>query len=322
MNYNNFLHKSNSLKYSKVKSIEQVIEELSSELGKILRSDGILMDANHQIIFVFGKHIKEENSLRGKFIQYANKHLHTHKFLLAEKFFETYTDKKNLLDIEDKLAHYTDCIILFLESPGSIAELGAFALKENLLKKLLVINDIRFKKQISFINLGPIDKVNTSSRFKPTIFLDYNKFLFKVNEIESRLIQGLSNKSKRLKSEDFHRQNNDKNILLLIADIIQLFQPISKDQIDKSIKSILRPYPSESEIRFNLAFLESLDYVCLFKFKDKHWYYKHPGSNVFHFKIKDENFLYNLRIKYFSIVQKKERKLIEVYCDEIKKLNL
>lgn len=62
----------------------------------------------------------------------------------------------SLLSLENMLAEAVDVIILFPESPGSYAELGAFSNNEKLREKLICIQDEKYKSKRSFLNYGPI----------------------------------------------------------------------------------------------------------------------------------------------------------------------
>src|SRR3989338_7401627 len=72
---------------------------------------------------------------------------------------------QNLLDLENFLADSVHVVVILPESPGSFAELGAFANSPALKDKLLVLLDAKYKKDRSFINLGPLKylKEKTSS---------------------------------------------------------------------------------------------------------------------------------------------------------------
>lgn len=62
---------------------------------------------------------------------------------------------RNVLDLEHEISDIADKILIVLESPSAFCELGAFA-HQSFRKKLIIINDLRFKTQQSFINTGPI----------------------------------------------------------------------------------------------------------------------------------------------------------------------
>jgi len=60
------------------------------------------------------------------------------------------------LTIEVKEAQQRDLIIMFLQSPGTISELTAFAMTESVNPKLIVFNDVGYKDKKSFLNQGPL----------------------------------------------------------------------------------------------------------------------------------------------------------------------
>jgi hypothetical protein len=63
------------------------------------------------------------------------------------------------LSFESEFAQIVDIILLFSESYGSIAELGAFAMVEEIALRLLVVMDDKNYKDPSFIKLGPITRL-------------------------------------------------------------------------------------------------------------------------------------------------------------------
>ncbi len=82
--------------------------------------------------------------------------------LYPEDLFMEMLNKKqyDLLTMEEVLADNCDIIVLFPESPGSFAELGAFSQNNETAKKLLVFQHNKFKRTRSFIAQGPIDYMN------------------------------------------------------------------------------------------------------------------------------------------------------------------
>lgn len=60
------------------------------------------------------------------------------------------------LSFESEFAQIVDLIILFSESYGSVAELGAFAMVEEIALRLLVVMDDKNYADSSFVKLGPV----------------------------------------------------------------------------------------------------------------------------------------------------------------------
>lgn len=80
------------------------------------------------------------------------------KAFLGEDIPESLTPeiKSDHLTIETKAAARAHVIAMFLGSPGTIAELTAFALNETIRPKLLVFNDQKYRGEKTFLNLGPL----------------------------------------------------------------------------------------------------------------------------------------------------------------------
>jgi len=66
-----------------------------------------------------------------------------------------------LLKFERDIAQVSELILLFSESPGSLAELGAFAMDDEIAPKMLVVIDDESYNRTSFIRLGPIYSLMT-----------------------------------------------------------------------------------------------------------------------------------------------------------------
>lgn len=81
----------------------------------------------------------------------------------------------SLLTLESILANSVDAILIFPESPGSLAEVGAFANDKLLLEKLICISEKKHQKKKSFINFGPLRLIKSSKTGK-LIYIDYSDF--------------------------------------------------------------------------------------------------------------------------------------------------
>ena len=80
--------------------------------------------------------------------------------VLSEELWEDgFNSKIDLLTFEEFLAEVSDCIILFVESPGTFSELGTFAYADRLFAdKLIVVVDEKYENDKSFIITGPVAK--------------------------------------------------------------------------------------------------------------------------------------------------------------------
>lgn len=238
------------------------IEKLKTTIQRkqtYLKSDSI-------IIFTCGAQPNDKIRVgRSTFLKYAENHLPEYNFFMAEDFFDTYSgsglDRSNLLSLEERMAQYSDCIILILESESTFAELGAFALSESISKLCLVINEIEFIDSPSFINQGPIKKINNDSIFKPSINVKLENISTVFNEIEDRLkvIKRRKNRSINLSAYDNFLESNSKHRLLLILDIISLLSPLKYSELITVLESIYGKH--DFKILFEKALLKAIDMI-------------------------------------------------------------
>ena len=98
-------------------------------------------------------------SLRDAFLRFAyTDPFKAHRILLAEELngFFPQGQYSDILQLESDIAQISDLIILFSESYGSAAELGAFSVLAPIASNLLVVIDDKNYEDISFVRLGPI----------------------------------------------------------------------------------------------------------------------------------------------------------------------
>lgn len=179
---------------------------------------------------------------RDRLMEYAKRHIPDCRFFMAEKFFEVFQNiqKKDLLSLEDQLAEYCDCIIIVLESESAFAELGAFSIKDELAKIILVINDVDHKDSESFIAQGPLAKLDKISAFKPSIFTKPKSILTAATDISARLQKIKKTKNTKLPVKNYEEFCKLKPQLrmFLISDIISLFHPLSHKELIQVFKTL------------------------------------------------------------------------------------
>ena len=130
----------------------------------------------------------------------------------------------NLLELEDELAANVDLIIIPLEGVGTYCELGAFAVNKKLLPKIILINDEKYSKIKSFINLGPIELIKKKNK--------NNIFYFekgKEKNIIGNVIERV--RLRRFEKKISYGLENIFNLSRFTLYLIALFQPISIKEI-------------------------------------------------------------------------------------------
>ncbi len=218
------------------KNIQRIIDNLSGHIRKNkFRSSEI-----PKFIFVCGKQIINES---GNVIDSGalNESENKRQFLIDKLSSETVIctisekiyDRNSMVDtltFEELLAELSEDIIIIIESPGTICELGAFTVKEEFFKKLLVINDKKYKGEKSFINEGPIRKLdmNDEDRY---ILVDDDYKLFKNNFEIKDYIKKVKKKDIDIYPNNNYKKIDLKNLIYELLNIIELFEPITKKEL-------------------------------------------------------------------------------------------
>lgn len=173
------------------------------KLSKKIRED-IFKPANtfKTTIFLCGADKSQKEKMRFKIAESLTGfwYKHFYDLIYPEDIFEELlysSQSKDLLSLEGLLADSVDAIVLIPESPGSFAELGAFANDEKLRKKLICLVDNKYKKDKSFINQGPLKLVKNENKHG-LIFIDPSKIDKEIDKISSalRLMKKTSSKVK------------------------------------------------------------------------------------------------------------------------------
>ena len=150
---------------------KKLIHARINDLQRFLNNSKVYQPSNiSNFVFLCGanKSKSEPSERRKALIKFSKNHLPHTQFFLAEKMFNTLQKeghKGNILDVEHLISGFSDYILIILESNSAFAELGAFS-HNTLRDKLIVINDLKFKDEESFINLGPIKAIEEKQERK------------------------------------------------------------------------------------------------------------------------------------------------------------
>lgn len=186
---------------------------------------------------------------RLELIDFSLKNLDNCHFFLAERVFKELTTDANskftdnLLDIESELSDLADHIVVVLESYSSFTELGAFSYSKKLRKKLIIINNTKYIKENSFINMGPIKAITdppAGGHFLHYKMQESAEFIDKradgIGAVFSPLHEILSKnervQSRTLKKEELNPALNfNKDTIRFVHDIILSCGPLNTSEL-------------------------------------------------------------------------------------------
>ncbi|HIF9399212.1 TPA: retron St85 family effector protein [Photobacterium damselae] len=169
------------------------------------------LTAKKTTVFLCGGAVGNEDNGRSKMAKIFKEHS-KYELLYPEDIFDDLLagpGQHSLLHLENILADCVDAIVIFPESPGSFAEIGAFSNNPRLAKKLIVLSDKNYKRNKSFINYGPYRLIK-ESKTGAVIHLNY-KDLDDFN-LGKKLYRNVNEKISRIKKFQ-PVQKNVTNIL-------------------------------------------------------------------------------------------------------------
>lgn len=136
----------------------------------------------------------------------------------------------NLLEFERDAAYLSRAVVLFSESPGSLAELGAFAVDDTLVQRLIVVVEQQFidMEQISFLNLGPLMRVRKKEKL---CVIDPETRHHLSPDTLGTVVDFISEKLPEGHKSELFVASNPTHRLLLIADLVDLLLVSKVDDV-------------------------------------------------------------------------------------------
>jgi predicted transcriptional regulator len=213
----------------------------------------------------------------------------------------TYSD---LITFEQDIAELAGLIVIFLESAGAIAELGAFSQVKSIQQKLLVFVDTEHKNQESFISLGPIAflKHFFPDSVRAYKWIDHNSD--KANALDTLLMEDCIDEI----AEDIHTSYADKdheavfvptNVrhqMLLVCDVLDLMLALTPSEI-VDILSYFKANVSKDRVEQYLFILTKFGFIELVE-RGRRYYISKSGKDFMRYKSRNPGVpIDRLRIK-------------------------
>jgi hypothetical protein len=204
----------------------------------------------------------------------------------ADEWYQSRTLFADLLELEDHLAGLSACILLFVESPGAIAEFGAFSQMKLLRDKLVVVMEDSHFGRTSFIRNGLVEH---AKRRRPKSVLSYPWLSTPtpggtteidpagaadtLDEVEKEIQKILRKKSKTTA----FRTDDHGHLMLLIADLVALNVVVLQQELQGILKS-LGISISSSELKKYLFLLTQLTLISTFHYGNVDYYINSSGK--------------------------------------------
>ena len=200
-------------------------------------------------------------------------HDHNLEFYTPEKVTDWKDDGvfKNLIELELELAAISSLVVIILESPGAIAELGAFSQLEEFNKKIIVILSSEYNPD-SFIRLGilrHIEKFNSGAvrRFPWEVAHPHAITAELIGDVISDLTEVVG----KLSDTQLLKSSNNAHIYILLYEFISLFVAVKESELIEYL-GLFGVVIKRDEIRRKLFLMRKFKIVEYLDYSDS-WFY-------------------------------------------------
>ena len=179
---------------------------------------------------------------------------------------------KNLIDLEVELAAICSLVVIILESPGAIAELGAFSQLEEFNSKIVAICSQGHFHNDSFIKLGIFRHIKS---FKESAIKSYPWQTTSppsiAEEIIDDVVYDVQDELNKLPKTKTFKKNNNCHVFVLICELIALFVALKETEILEYLAQ-LGIVVSKEKLRGKLFLLERFQLINAETYSDSLFY--------------------------------------------------
>jgi hypothetical protein len=255
------------------------------DFAKSLRVDRCRIKNTPNLIFLCGGKVTESGDYKSA-RDYFYRHLRRNvagiagRVRLAEVVNAWFRKSPfpDLLELENYLADLADITVLFVESPGSIAELGAFAASDRLRPRTLaVLNENLRGSEPSFISEGPVQKITNESSDLVHYYdwdqehLNSTSTKRDLREMADGITEFLIARDKSHPKEQSFDRSKHGHVLLIVADLIRIAGVTTTTDISSCLKELGSDSDQAQMARY-FWLLESMSFIKLVRRSSQTFY--------------------------------------------------
>lgn len=247
------------------------------------------------------------------------------RLLLAEDLQDWMSDAvyADLITLERHLAGLADLVVLFVESPGSIAELGSFVLVPEIANKLLVFMRANEFRKNSFIALGPLRYFEYEyTKYVSVYDWNYSDFDKKIIDADSvynfseDMAADIDDALSIISSTKRFDPKDPGHAMLLMADLADLFLAVKISEYQEYFSRFGHNIET-SEIKRYIFLLQKLGMVSHHPYGHERYYCNAVNSKHMKYSFKESGLHFDrMRLKaevseYYSEHDKRRNAMIK-----------
>lgn len=198
--------------------------------------------------------------------------------VLAEDAQNIFNDRyyDDLISFEEDIARAATLIGVIAESPGSLAELGAFASIPNIAQTTCTIQQREFEAARSFITLGPIKRLVNDYPGSVAYFpwkKNKSKVFHTTCRPHVRAIATFLNERLALAEDSFRlRSDPELELMFIVLWVVFLYKEVSTQTLYDTVK-IIMPAATETQIKAKIYSLLVSKWIGEEPYSGKKYYY-------------------------------------------------
>jgi len=192
-----------------------------------------------------------------------------------------------LISFEEDVARVASIVLVISESPGSLAELGAFASEPVIRKALRIIISEEHENSESFVRYGPVKRIENIKRdFKGVFPWKINKNNGKVvkTSIQPHFREICDFINKRISevpiSSLYDQLNDEERVFYDIIWLLSLFDLSPPEPLYEAVR-LVHPLVSDQDIRDKLFVLKTVQWIESFSYSGKDYYFLPKNTDPF-----------------------------------------
>ena len=237
---------------------------------------------------------KKVCSLRDYLVRYRPglKDIHA-DIVLAETAQQLYRDTNydDLISFEEDIAHVASIVLVISESPGSLAELGAFASEPGIRDALRILMSEEHAKAESFVRYGPVRRIENEDRERVGVFPwkvhKKNRNLVKasVNPHYKEIVKWINQHIDAVPETHAYRLIKEGQVFYDLLWILSLVEAAPPDPLYELIKTI-HPGLSDTNIKDKLFVLTTCRWAGQFSYAGRDYYYLPKNHDPYDYAFK------------------------------------
>lgn len=251
----------------------------------------------------------KQKTSRGRLVEYiaaSAKYDDIHEsIVLAEEFKDYFKENtyRNLQEFEDDIASISSLVLIFLESPGSLVELGMFCTRKEYYKKILVVAPREHVcNEDSFIYLGPLHYIRQHNRDYCLVYDFSDSKTIDDDELED-LCEHIQSRLMKSSAEEIFSKDIPGHLFLLLHEIIRYCYPVLQINIENAATALgveLEP----GFLRRGIYVLEKLNLIGKYHYSNADYYYPlNKDRRTFNFGISKGGKIVDYRSSRMKIQQ-------------------